>query len=142
MTEPQFGFRIVDHPADLALAVEAEILPDIYRFCAMGMTEALVGLDCVRTEISERIIIKGRDLEELLIRMLGELLYLFSTRKVVFKEFIVEYLNYEKLTLFARGEKLDDQRHAIKSEIKAATYHNLLIDTTDHGFTVTVVFDL
>ena len=142
MNPPDFGFRTINHTADLAIQVDAEILPEIYIYCAQALTDELVGLENVKATDGERIEIFGRDLEELLIKLLSELLYRFSTRKFVYKEFIVEYLNHEKVIVYAQGEPFNETRHVIRQEIKAATYHNLSIEPTDEGFSVTVIFDI
>ena len=138
----KFGYEMVEHTADIALRVNAEILPEIYQFAAMGLCDLLVGIDHVSTSYSERIEVQGNDLEDLLVRMLSELIFRFSTRHLIFRQFIIEYLNHEKLILLAQGEAFDSTRHPLQQEIKAATYHGLEIQPTDDGFTATVVFDV
>lgn len=138
----KFGYRQVEHTADLALHIEGEILPDVYRFAAEGMFDCIAGLDNIEPKSGERIEIKGHDLEDLLVSMLSELLYKFSTMHILYSEFIIEYLTHEKVIIFAKGEQLDEQKHSVKAEIKAATHHDLKIEATDDGFEATVVFDV
>lgn len=142
MSEPINGYEILEHSADLAIRGEAEILPDLYRFLAIGMFESLVDLEHVDLVRGERIEITGQDLEDILIRMLSELLFRFSTHSIIYREFIIEYLTHEKLIVYARGENIDYERHELRREIKAPTYHDVKIETTDNGYTVTVVFDV
>ncbi len=142
MNDPVFGYEIVEHTGDLAIKVEAEFLPDIFRFCATGMFDVMVGLGDIQLDLGERIEIKGPDLENLLVRMLSELLYRFSTQGMVYGDFIIEYLTHEKLIIYAQGQKINLEIHNVKREIKAATYHDLRIEATDHGFALTIVFDV
>lgn len=142
MNEPVFGYEVVDHTADLAIKVEAEILPDLYRYCATALFDTMIGLKDIDLQQGERIEMSGPDLENLLVRMLSELLYRFNTQQMVYGDFIIEYLTHEKLIIYARGQKFDESIHKVKTEIKAATYHDLHIDATDDGFTVTIVFDV
>jgi len=142
MTQSPFGYRLIDHTADIAMNIQAEILPDIYNFAARGLFDTLVGLESIKPRISSRIEVTGMDLEELLVKMLSELLFRFTVKARVYCEFIVEYLDHERLVLFARGEDIDPDRHVIRQEIKAATYHGLEISPTDDGFETTIVFDV
>lgn len=142
MSEPVNGYEILEHTADLAIRGEAEILPDLYCFLATAMFECMTDIEQINLVRGERIEVTGRDLEDILIRMLSELLYRFNTHSIIYREFIIEYLTHEKLIVYARGENIDPERHEIKMEIKAPTYHNVEITTTDHGYSVTVIFDV
>ena len=54
-----------------------------------------------------------------------------------------EVLSVSRGTLEARvsGEKLDPERHTIKLELKAPTYHELLIEESEGHWSVRVIFD-
>lgn len=140
--DPNNCFKVIDHTADLALEVNAEILPDIYKFAALGLEHLLCDLDTIRPEQGIRFHLEGTDLEDLLIRMLSELIFSFSRRKMLFSEFIIELLTHEKVVVYAKGEEYDETRHILKHEIKAATYHKLEIEPTNEGFTTTIVLDV
>jgi SHS2 domain-containing protein len=71
--------------------------------------------------------VESADLQGLLVDWLSELLYLFDTQDVLLREFDVA-IEGNKLAASVRGEKLDRERHPLKSDVKAATYHMLEID--------------
>jgi len=80
--------------------------------------------------------------EELLIKMLSEILYLHEVRKMVFAEAEIELTDGCKLRGRLRGEKTDFSRHELLNDIKAATYHNLKIERADDRFMAEIIFDI
>jgi len=143
LTESVINYETLDHTADLAVKVQAEFLPELYHNCASAMFDIMIGLENICPEkVGERFELSGTDLENLLVNMLSELLYRFNVHKMVYGDFTIEYLTHEKLTVYAKGQKFDKSIHELKTEIKAATYHDLQIEATADGFTVTIVFDV
>ena len=95
-------------------------------------------------KVSEKILISvsidAHDNEELLITFLNELLYYYSTKKVLFKRFDVIKINETHLDANISGEQLS--AHEISNDIKAATYHNLKIEKTADGYKTQIIFDV
>lgn len=137
-----YGFKFVEHTDGLAVLATGEVLPDVYRYQAQALFESLVGLKNIDAKSGVRIEVSGKDLEDLLVQMLTDLLFHFHKKKQVYSEFVVEYLTHEKLIVYAKGEPFDPARHSIKTNIKAATDHDLTIAPSDEGFFVTVEFDV
>ena len=46
------------------------------------------------------------------------------------------------LNSVARGERIDYNKHDIKGDVKAVTYHNLQVKKTGDGYRVRVILDL
>jgi SHS2 domain-containing protein len=86
--------------------------------------------------------VEGADREDLLIRWLGELLFLCQGRGYLFKEFSILHLNSNSLKAVARGEIFDPSRHHLKTEIKAVTYHQVEVKKREHRWEAKVVFDV
>jgi SHS2 domain-containing protein len=83
---------------------------------------------------------RADSLEELFINWLNELLSLSATKELIFTDFIIHKLDENSLNADAFGE--DMKSYEIKTEIKAATYHDLRIKKTDTGWQVEVIFDV
>jgi SHS2 domain-containing protein len=86
--------------------------------------------------------VEGADREDLLIRWLGELLFLCQGRGYLFKEFSILHLDSKSLRAIVRGEIFDPSRHRFKTEIKAVTYHQVEVQQKDDGWEGKVVFDV
>ena len=137
MAENRAGFEEIAHTADWALKVWAPDLPQLFAQAAQGMVSLLaVEIDPAR-RVEHRLALECEDAEGLLVAFLAELLYLMESERLAFDTFD---LAVEGLHLSARlsGAALLSQG----KEIKAVTYHNLKIQSTPAGYTVTIVFDV
>ena len=79
--------------------------------------------------------------EELLVAWLNELLFQLSTRLFAPKDFHIDAIDSTKISATIKGENLDSEKHAIISEIKSATYHELEIRKMNEGFEAEVILD-
>ena len=82
------------------------------------------------------------DLEDLLVRWLGELLYLYETQRLLCCTFTFTLLEPAHLTATVAGETLDSNRHPIDTEIKAVTYHQIAVEQVGGHWQARVIFDL
>ena len=141
------GFREHAHMADWELKVWAADLPGLLEQAALGMYT----LSGTRLEAAPRqarhLSVYGIDAESLLVRFLGELLWLGELENVAFDRF--------ELSVSGETETLDlhhslhlsaDLEGAaiagLAKEIKAVTYHNLAVRQTGNGLEARIVFDV
>ena len=122
---PKPGFRILDHTADIGLELEAGSLPELFTAAANGLMHIICPHCPVKPVQSHALQVCGENIEELLVNWLSELNYLcqvqhFLTAQVLVHEIHANYLQAEVL-----GERSDPLRHAVRSEIKAVTYHRI-----------------
>jgi SHS2 domain-containing protein len=85
--------------------------------------------------------LRGTRRDELLFDWLSELLYVFETERLVLAEFQVT-LQDDGLQAEAAGERLDPARHQLEHEVKAITYHNLVVEQTPEGWRAEVIVDI
>jgi len=135
---PVFGFREHAHTADWELEVWAPDLPGLLEQSARGM-HALSGmrLQCGILQIRS-ITLHGEDAESLLVRFLTELLWLEQEEGLGFDDFSIVVDSQHNLHAELRGSAIAN----LDKEIKAVTYHNLAVQTTNQGLRVTIVFDV
>ncbi|HOD06366.1 MAG TPA: archease [Anaerolineaceae bacterium] len=131
------GYREISHTADWALQVWAPDLSGLLVQAARGMT-ALLDLQLAEAPRLEHLLtLDAADPESLLVSFLTEILYINEQDHLGFDAFQV---SLDGLHLEARlwGAPVTTQR----KEIKAVTYHQLVIQTTPHGLETTLVFDV
>ncbi|MFC1643881.1 archease [Candidatus Omnitrophota bacterium] len=135
-------YEQIPHTADLAARIYGQNIPELFENAAYAMF-ALMG-DIDRLELDETVLVEveGPDTESLLVTWLNELLYRAYSRQALFSEFKVLSLEGNKLRAEAKGQGLGEDKERLRSEIKAATYHDLEIEKSDGGYQVTVVFDV
>jgi SHS2 domain-containing protein len=137
MTVPAFGFREIEHTADWELEVWAPNLSGLLEQAARGMY-ALSGLCLERLQSQRRELkLEAEDAESLLVVFLGEILHFIEHDHLAFDEFQIELDGY---TLHA--QLTGSQVQNTDKEIKAVTYHNLLVRQTGSGLHVNIVFDV
>ena len=86
--------------------------------------------------------IETRGLERLLVSWLNELLYLFATERFVVADARFERLDETGLVAVVDGEILSAAQEGGCTELKAATYHGLVVaEEAGGGYSARVVID-
>lgn len=127
-------YELMEHTADVAVKAYGKDLNEIFANAALGMFSVMTDTSAVKIVGEYEVKVESADLESLLVDWLSELLYLFDTQEVFLSEFDVKIEDCS-LDAAVRGEKLDKERHPLKSDVKAATYHMIEINE-DEGYAV------
>jgi SHS2 domain-containing protein len=127
MSGEEIEYELIEHTADVAVKAYGKSLNEMFANAALGMFNVMTDTSEVKSVGEYAIEVESADLQGLLVDWLSELLYLFDTQDVLLREFDVA-IEGNKLAASVRGEKLDRERHPLKSDVKAATYHMLEID--------------
>jgi SHS2 domain-containing protein len=134
-------FRTIEHTADIGIEVEADNLGELFEGVAAAMFSLMVDPDTVRQTVERELSLEAGDLEELFM-WLNELLFVLYAEGLLFSGFKVKDIGEDRLVATATGEKLDPQRHRLDEEIKAATYHEMMVERRDDGWKARVIFDV
>jgi len=135
-------FEFVDHTGDLGVRVFGESLPRLFELAAEALTFILTDPETIRIKESRRVLLEAKTDEELLVTWLNELVYLFDTAGLLFRIYDVLSIHDHRLEAVAQGEIYIENRHPIKTTVKAATYHQLKIENHQGVWTTQVIFDL
>jgi len=136
------GFEILDHTADIGIIVYGENLKALFENAGRAFFYLITDLRKVRRQTERRIVIKGESLDRLMVDWLTELLYLHDVENLLFKEFQVESVGKNGLEAIAKGEPFQEGVHAIKTEVKAVTYHRIEVRHEKGRWRAQVIFDL
>lgn len=131
-------FREIDHTADWALEVSALTLEQLFVEAARGMYALAGAVPGAGQRERRRVTLAGGDAETLLVSWLQELLYLTESEGLAFDEFHLLSLTPQLL----EAEAVGGPAARLEKVIKAVTYHNLAVRTTEAGLSVTIVFDV
>jgi len=143
MTAEESWYRLIDHTGDLALLIRAPTLAELYATAARALFDVILDIHSVEPREGVPVRVRGAaDREDLLVRFLSELLFLHDARGWVFHAFRVDDLADERLEGEALGESFDPRRHAILRQVKAVTYHHLLLSQDRDGWSARLVLDL
>lgn len=135
-------FKILDHTADIRVRVSGKTFEELLKSAALGLMSLITDRSGVEPTEKTGFEIEGDNEEELLIKMLGEILYLHQAEKMVFSEIDIKLIGGKRLEATLHGEKIDPRRHELELDIKAATYHNLKIVSANDRLMAEIVFDI
>lgn len=135
-------FKTIDHTADIGIEVQADSLRELFEGAAYAMLSLMVDPAEVRQWETRELSLKAGDIDELMFVWLNELLFMVDSDGLLLSGFEVKRIDETGLEAVVRGEPLDLRRHRIEEEIKAATYHGLLVEKSGDGWMARVILDV
>jgi SHS2 domain-containing protein len=138
-------YRFVEHTADLAVAIEAATLEDLFSDAAAAFTACLVGGARVEPVEERTVALRAPDLDRLLVRWLQEALAAFDIDGFLVSRAapsIVRGAGACELRGVLFGERIDAGRHPVEVLIKGVSYHGLHVEQAGARWRATVVFDI
>jgi SHS2 domain-containing protein len=154
------NYQLLDHTADIGIAISGKSRKELFAQAAAAMLDLIIGRESKSVSMSPEnggsqpqetagnapqvrtIIAEGNDQEDLLINFLREVLYLLNGEKWVTMVCRPLTLTSQRIVAQLQGEPYNPQKHLIKKEIKAVTYHGLSILKTINGWKAKVIFDV
>jgi len=131
------GFREHRHTADWELEAWAPEITGLFIHAAYGMNK-LINLKLLPDKpVICFLDVVADDYEGLLVKFLGELIYLLESRKQGFTLFELKVENFH-LSGKLQGAFIS----SIDKEIKAVTWHKLRVSQNSKGYRVNIVFDV
>ena len=138
-------YEFLQHTADVAVKVYGGSLKELFTSAALAMYSVLVAKKGNRQKASLReVAIKKEEesLEDLLKSWLDELLFYFSSEKLLLHRikslFIEDTLLEAKVLL----ESFDTEYFKPNEEIKAVTYHELKVERIGNKWQAHLIFDV
>ena len=135
-------YRLIDHTADFGIHVFGSDLKDLFAGAACAMFDQITVIDELKGVKESIIEIAGADWPDLMVNWLRELLYLWTGEEKLVKEGDMISISQYKLTADVQFEQFDPERHVIKGEIKAVTYHQIQVYKEDKGWEAKIIFDV
>ncbi|MDO8431022.1 MAG: archease [Candidatus Binatus sp.] len=140
-TEDDALFREFEHTGDIGIELTAPTRAELFRRAAIALAALLVERASV-AEIEQREIAVEADADlDLMHDLLGELLALFTVEGFIWRDASVEEAD-RSLRVTVRGEPFDPGRHEFRGEIKAVTYHQLMVENSLDGWRSRIIFDV
>lgn len=141
------SYRFLDHMTDAVIEASGGSLEEAFEQAARGLNDTMIDLSTVRPDREIEIEAQGHDLESLLFDWLDKVMLILVADGIVMSEFKVSIQKTDGdqqyfLKGTARGERLDLNRHRYKVEIKAVTYHEMMIKQEQGRATVRFLLDL
>jgi SHS2 domain-containing protein len=144
MAGPEKKYEILPHPADGKFRAFGRNLEEAFANAALALASLMWDWARVKPGRSIPVRVTGLDREQLLVKFLGEIIYLFETRSFLLAA--VENLviarkdtGFELEAAFL-GETVSPG-HEFFGDVKAVTYNEMIIEEGE-GVTLEVVVDM
>ncbi len=137
-------YTILPHTADGKFQAYGDTLEEAFSNAALATASLMWDWRLVEPRLAEPVRVTGRDREQLVVKFLGEVIYLLDTKRFLLAAVRDLRMGEEDgvwtLTAAFWGDTLSD-RYEIYGGVKAVTYNEMKIEECD-GFTVQVVVDM
>lgn len=137
---PELGYRMAEHPADLALDLWGPDEPSLWRAGARALMEVLTEGAQVRPRARRELRLDAVDAEDRLVRWLNEVLWLATGEGFLVADGELTVTD-GGLAGTVTGEP--GAGHRLRAELKAVTYHDLRVERRPEGtYAARVVIDV
>ena len=142
MDEPSAGYVLLDHPADVGIEAFGKDLARAFEQAALALMSIILDPEKIECTQSRAITLEGADPPHLLVKWLTEILYLYDGQSFAAGKFIISELTLTRLGATIVGESFDERKHAPRLDVKAITYHQLLVEEVATGARIRVFLDI
>jgi SHS2 domain-containing protein len=125
------SYRYFEHTADVGIEARGATLAEAFTQAGLALANLLVDTDTVRPIEWRDVTVEGDDLADLLVAWLNELIFLFDLEGFLTAQFSFSRIGPKDLEARLWGETFDPQRHALRTGVKAATYHQVAVEVGD-----------
>ena len=144
------GYELAEHTADLKLYAYGVTLDELFKNALKGMFSSIKPQGKAlyyknnepfvkEFEVERSVMIHSQNYEELLIDFLSECLYLSDIHNEAYFDARFSLLHDTEVQGVIFGVKISGFE---ESEIKAVTYHDLILEKVENVWQATLVFDI
>ena len=138
--DPGDGVREIDHSGDVGLdirgASRAELLENATRGLCGLMTWSLI-----EPVVSRPIEVRAGNLPDLVVDWLSAVILSSATHAELYARATLEIAEDGVAKGVLHGAPLDAE-HQLRFDVKAVTYHDILVEHTASGYHARIIFDL
>lgn len=136
-------YRITQHQSELAVRVGGDSQADLFSNSGFALFDVMMA-DLQKVECKEKIPleVEGTDRDDLMVNWVRELLYLYQGSGYLLREFQIREVKDTLVKAEVSGEKIDPDRHEIKQEIAAVSFHKSRMQKTGNQWTAHLIFEV
>lgn len=133
------GYTFEEHTGELEVRLEAPTLAGLFLEAGRALAEVMGATpDAPGSGEQERVRLSAPDPETLLVDWVNELILRAERAKRVMTELRVERATERELEARVRGSEVE----ALRTQVKAATFHDLRVERGPEGYRATLVLDV
>ena len=138
------SYRFLDHATDAIIEITAKNLKEAFLVAADAEINLMIDQHTVKETDQREFSANGKDLDYLLFSWLEEIPFVLITQGFAIKRVEIDIQKNKdfKINAKAFGEQLDIKKHNFKVEIKAPTFHDMVIRQANTGVYMKFLLDL
>jgi SHS2 domain-containing protein len=142
MRHDTIGYELLDHTGDIGIRVWADDVKGLFAEAARALFDIIADRTEIVARLRRDVAVQGSGREELMVAWLNELLYLHEVEELLFGEFDIVEITPGRLKGVAKGEKFQEDRHHLRTAVKAVTYHLLEVKEQNGRWQAQIIFDI
>jgi SHS2 domain-containing protein len=135
------GFAEIDHSGDIGIEAWGASLAEMLQNATLGLL-SLFRWNPVERVLERRIRVSSFSAEDLVVDWLSEVISMVGVYGELYGEVEIGRAGEWYAEGVLRGERIDPERHELRFDVKAATYHRLAVEKEGDGYYTRVIFDL
>jgi SHS2 domain-containing protein len=135
-------YSVIDHTADLGITVRGTDMKGLFEEAARSITHLMVRADPVKGTATVKLSVTGCDSADLMVRWLGEILYLLKGDNKVVIHMGIDFISSSRLDATLQTVTFDPITDEILHDIKAVTYHQIEVAEKPDHWEARIIFDL
>ena len=118
-----------EHTADIGIEIESPTLSDAFQEVSLSFSEVITGGSLPEVLTSKEVFLESDSLDSLLVDFLSYLIVLFDTDDFIAGSAKLQISKKNSFQLAGKlvGEAYNQDKHGYGVEIKAISYHQLLV---------------
>ncbi len=137
-------YKYLEHTSDAKFQAFGLTLEEAFSNAALAVASLMWNWENIERKIEHQLKVRGKDLEQLLVNFLEEIIYQYETKKFLLgsvEELIIEKAGkgYQLKAIF-KGDR-HSEKYKIHGDVKAITYNEMEINSRER-FVVQVVVDI
>jgi SHS2 domain-containing protein len=149
-------FTEIDHSGDVGIEARGGDVREMLENATLGLFSLLCWNNAppgpfqdpsrtggqVEAVVERPIRVEAESIEDLVVDWLNEVIAMTSAHGELYTSVTVRNATERSAEGLVRGESVDRDRHDLRFEVKAATYHALSVTRDENGARARVIFDL
>ena len=119
-----------EHTADIGIEIQSPTLSEAFEEVSLSFSEIVTGGNLPKSDISKKVNLESDNLDSLLVDFMSYLIFLFDTNLFISGSAALQISKKHNFSLdgILVGETYNQDKHGYGVEIKAISYHLLLVE--------------
>ncbi len=131
---------IEDLTSDVMYEAYGKDLKELFENSALALFSVICKVDQIKDKKARKVEIIGKDLNELMINWLQELISMVDTEGMFFSKFEIDKIDEKSLKAKVYGDDIEPELG--ETVVKAVTYHKFSLEKVDDKYIVRVTLDI